>query len=346
MKKVMAVMLLTILVLTSAVSAFADTKKEDGKSLTTAEVENIMEIPVYISTLADAADETAKEKCQQAIADDVELQKDCLLTRNARTVRGIKGNFEVKKLALKESEALIQNELFSGTFERVCDLMNEGITVNYINFFVSESNAAKAAPIGIYLGSYNGYKFRYLESSAGIESSWVTPNKSTSISWPTLMAKTLKSFIGLSKNKVLTTAVVGSDIISNVVDAKPLKVSYGTSGSYLKIKVSGDLYMRDIYIEDKLNKVSGYDYYKWGRTEQTKLVVKHDAKIPTKKRTESTYDFTHDTWPSRKYTTSTPGFAGNDTLYKNILNVYQNGVGYYTYDELLDPVKLTTQLLS
>ena len=67
-------MLLIILVLTSAISAFADTKNEEDKSLTAAEVENIMGIPVYISTLADATDETAKEKCQQAIANDVELQ--------------------------------------------------------------------------------------------------------------------------------------------------------------------------------------------------------------------------------------------------------------------------------
>lgn len=160
------------------------------------------------------------------------------------------------------------------------------------------------------------------------------------------MAKKSETFHRAFKNSTVTTALVGSDVISNVVNATPLKISYGTSGSYLKIKVSGDIYMRDIFIEDKLNKVSGYDYYKWGRTEQTKLVVKHDAKIPVKKRTDSTYDFSHKTWTSKVYTTSTPGFAGNTTLYKNILYLYQNGVDYSTYNELLDPAKLTTKLLN
>ncbi|WDC83418.1 hypothetical protein PL321_11780 [Caloramator sp. mosi_1] len=41
----------------------------------------------------------------------------------------------------------------------------------------------------------------------------------------------------------------------------PLSITYSSSGGYIKAKVSGDLYIRTVFIKDNKDRIPGYAYY-------------------------------------------------------------------------------------
>lgn len=363
-RNVITIALMALLVISTAIPSFAEVSQQPPQKERQRLSAEVAALPVYITTLKDADNDQLKEAVENVIVKDVEVSKNdndkvTALSQESRLDVDASG-YQVTELDLFQKNKILQNELFAGTFENVQSLIDDGVDVSYINLFVKEEydipNASTLASNSNdpsywestcnYLGTYNGYKFLYLESAAGVNSSWVTPGNISGISWPSIIAKSAKSLIGLTKNGALSTIVVGTDLLSNLFTSTPLKITYSSAGSYLKAKVSGTLYMRDVFIRDKLNRVSGYAYYQWGRTEQTKLVVKYDAKYPTKKRTSGTYEYFDGTKTSATHTTNTPGFKGNSTLYQNILNMYNNTSGYFIYAENLNINKLVVKLLS
>jgi len=117
----------------------------------------------------------------------------------------------------------------------------------------------------------------------------------------------------------------------------PISVEYSTAGGYLKAKVSGTLYIRTILIKDVLDRIPGYAYYDWGTTEQLKAKLKIDAKWPIGKRPGGTYEYDTRTYTYEPtYVSNTPGFYGNSTLYRSVIDLYENTMGYFTHNEHID----------
>ena len=82
--------------------------------------------------------------------------------------------------------------------------------------------------------------------------------------------------------------------------------------------------------------VSGYAYYPWGYTEQTRLQQGIEAKYPISKRTSTTYNYNTTSNFGNTRTYSTPGFYGGTTFLSTVLSYYNNTSGYFTYSESIN----------
>ncbi len=104
--------------------------------------------------------------------------------------------------------------------------------------------------------------------------------------------------------------------------------------------------MRTIYIQDKLDRIPGYAYYQWGNTEEFKATLKLDAKWPTAVRPGGTYDYnTEVSTVGGQQSSRTPGFFGNSTLYRSIISLYKNELGYFPHNERIDFMSIIAKLL-
>lgn len=327
-------------------------------------------IPVYITKInaKNDVDKTlAMEKSQEKIKASINANG------NVNTFEGsiiIDQNFISTELDESEVESLINNKVFAKTFKDVEELVEAGVIVNNVNFYVDKNifaeNSNNESLLGkvtsgdpndptywetfcSYLGSYQGYKFLYLESSIGVETSYVTPkNISTSFNWGAFSSKTFKSIItGVVDSKAKTFAVV-INTIQNVFGSfqTPLNITFGSAtDSKFMTKVRGDLYNRNVLIRDLDNRVNGYAYYHWGSTNQTRLYQLVELKYPISQRTPTTYNYKIEARVSTVKITSTPGFKGSYTYLEKVYNLYKNGLGYFTLNESLDVKSLITSIL-
>ncbi len=328
------------------------------------EVVNMLsEIPIYFTYINNYNEDninSIKESVSKQIDEAKKYVSNSSSKDNVNEQLHIsKDAYEIIEVEKFSKVDIITNPLYKRTFMRVQELVEQGKKVNYINIFLNRPDAMTLSNDPddpeyweehcVYLGTYNNYKFLYLESALNVESSWVTPgNIGTSLKWNEIAQKTLEAVLGHYVKdrfyKAVKAAANGLSTFFSFFDT-PLSVTYSSSGGYLKAKVSGDLYVRTIFIQDKLDRVSGYAYYDWGSTEQFKAHLKVDAKWPTSVRPGGTYNYEYGTYTYGAQYSNTPGFYGNSTLYSSIISLYENTTGYFTHIETIDVYSIVTSLL-
>lgn len=357
-----------ILALMTPVMAAQDVPNDSTVFLTEEEKTTIANIPIYL-TYIYTSDEDEIYNIQEGAN-----QKLIEQTQEMSTYRAARSNvsegviitddaYTVRCVSPEEKSAMFDNILYTSTLKNAQELMANGIIVKNINFFVVNSPENMTAPMAANdpsdpnywlstctkLGTRNGYQFLYTESMTNVETGWVVPgNLTASLNWQSILQKSIKIAMDrYVKNTVYDTVSLTYDILSTMIDGytPPLSISYSAGGGYVKAKVSGTLYQRTIFLEDKLNKFNGYAYYTYGGTQRLASAVKVDTKYPIKQNTSGTYEFAYKTGTSNIKTTSTPGYAGNTTLYDSILSCYNMNT-YVTHVETIDVRQYMTTLLS
>lgn len=199
-------------------------------------------------------------------------------------------------------------------------------------------------------GTYNGYKFLFSEMSVEVESDEVTPgNLSSSLKWDVITKKIISASLNhYVKGVFYKTVKAASDLLSDLFSAyePALSISYGPSKGYIKARVSGDLYVKTILIRDDLNRVEGHAYYEWGTTERLAAVVRVSAKYPYKENPGGTYEYRYPSESSSVQQSYAPGYFGNATIYQSIIKLYNNKIGYFTHDELINVDEIVADLLN
>jgi hypothetical protein len=343
------------------------------------DVENALDsIPIFITyinvdnvTSLQATKENSLERIKEAISLEAPMSMASIsntIQASERSTICAEEEFEVVLIPNNEKAVMRSNPLFVNTFERIESTLDDGVIVNYVNFFLPDAfeniadniprtSAANNVNDPAYwesycnlLGTYNGYKFLYLESAFNVESAWVTPgNLSGSWKWDAILQKVVKTVLNhYVKNSLYATVKATENVISTLLGSytPALNITYSSSSGYLKSKVSGDIYTRTVLIRDDLDKVSGYAYYDWGTTERFVATLKFDAKYPISQNSAGTYNYITYVATGNTQYSNTPGFYGNATFYQSVINLYSNTVGYHTHDEFIDVSSIVAQLLS
>jgi len=370
MKKIICLLLIFSLLTTSSVAFAVETEANRSQinpiTVSPETVTALSLLPVFITYIdysdEDNIDDTkelacleindafkSRENTQHAGSQKLTIDESSALHINNST-------YEIIEVADASKAEMLNRPEFASTINRIGELVDQGVSVNYVNFFLSQNGASgtrgdpsdpaywegscpKLCPAG---GSnvYNGYKFLYIESAVNVETTPKVAGNIGSMNWTSVAAKITKLAADvIVKNAVFQVASVAYDALSAVFSGyqAPYSVTYSASSGYLKTWVSGDLYMRTILISDNLNRIAGYAYYDWGHLESFKAKTKVDAKWPVSVRPGGTYNYETNTYAysTWRYAT-TPGFNGNTTLYSSVINLYQNTIGYFTHAETVD----------
>ena len=379
MKKLTCIVMVVIMILSVVTTAFAD--DTDGRNATinstselTADTADIISnIPLFITFVSDWNDEridSIKENANfalnHAFADRVSKKAGGVNSDDILETSIIKPEFRIIEASVNDKQEFLGRYEFSSTFRRVSELVRQDVSVNYINLFLPSDYNVKASggdtndpsywenlcpklcPSG---GSnvYKGYKFLYLESSVNVETTPKVAGNIASMNWTSIIGKITKLAADvIVKDAVYQTASVAYEALSAVFGgySPPYSVTYSAASGYLKTWVSGDLYMRTILISDNLNRVNNYAYYDWGLLESFKAKTKVDAKWPVSVRPGGTYNYETCTFTYPRWrTVKTPGFNGNLSLYKSVINLYENTIGYFTHVETVDVYSVVASLI-
>ena len=251
------------------------------------------------------------------------------------------------ELTLSEKEELLNNPLFIPALERVQKLQEDGVNVSGITFNM-DYNLLSSIPkeyddpaywegVTNYLGSYNGFKFRYIESTLSVESGEIDYKSVSNISEATTWGEIAKSslvFIAkqylAGKSSELSTLFKVQSFITSMPSAS-LNIKYGKGNNgFMKYKAFGNLITRDVWMNDKDNKVYGYAYYHWGYTQLADLTISMNVKVPTSATTYKPYSGI-----VTRFKKQTPGYNGSVNLYQNLIKCY-NSVTSQNYSEDID----------
>lgn len=361
MKKCVSLLLTLCLITSLVVPAFAtDNKKISVPQLDAITEETLMDIPFFVvSTDGMELSEAQKAEATATVASYCEGVAVYLNDKSA--------TYDIVQLDESQKKNVLENPIYALAFKQIQDAIAGGTTVKYINFFsktadvVGTGRAAGDPSDASYweencrsLGTYNGYKFLYAETSYGVESSEVVPgNISGSWKWDEIAKKVLK--VGCTQlvkkggyDKYYKAVKAASNALSTLFSLydSPLSISYSSSSGYLKAKVSGDIYLRIVMIRDDLNRIDGYAYYNWGTTARFAAAMRVSAKYPYKKNASGTYEYKYPSYTHATQYSSTPGYAGNVDLYKSIIELYSNTSGYFTHDESIDVGSAVASILN
>jgi hypothetical protein len=351
----------------------------NGSSATAlAQLENI---PIYVTVL-DVSDFNERQALQTEISNELKqkIESNYDVTgqsklnkktskESAEDYIRINGEkFRLAEVTVIERTALFNNPVFFSTFSRASQLIESDVRVKNINFYINgipepEISGVRSGgiddpsywegicnPLESYGGLYNGHKFLYLESSISIETPEVVPgNITSSFNWGTFLSKSAQSFVNMYIGTVSTFVSVAKETISNILGSitTPLSVTYGAaSGGYIKTRVVGQLYMRTVLIRDDDDRVPGYAYYSWATTEQTRLQQSVASFAPVSRRTPTTYNYEYESDSSSVKTKSSSGFYGGASFYASVISLYNNYMGYFTHNEILDISSLTSSIIA
>ena len=323
---------------------------------------DIQDVPIFITTVntGETLTEEEKESISRIIDSEcLRLQEENSVEPFAQAVLQTE-NFTVTICSDVERQKIYDSPIYMPTLERIQELLNDGVKLNYLNFYLPRtatlSNAVDDTDDPEYweetypeLQTYKGYKFLYMETSAGIESSEVSPgNIQPSFSWPAIAQKAIEGSINLFVDDNLSRAISAFEAaLEDLFDIyeNPLTVTYGESEGYIKAKVSGDLYIRTILIRDDLDRIEGYAYYGWGTTECFKGAMRVNAKYPYYKRPSGLYEYRYPSYSTNRRSVITDNFYGTIALYEEIIRLYNNPIGYFTYNEHLDVGNLIASIV-
>ena len=338
----------------------------------------MMKIPIYITYIDnwDEAElskikESANAELASAFIDYCDTPDSAEQIQSSQRLSPLyikQSNYEIHEIAESEKATVIAQPEFANTYNRVLEITNQGIKVNYVNFFLPSSLNTKSSGGNANDPSYwennfpklcsdqdsnnhiySGYKFLYIESSVNVETDPKGVNDIGSMNWVSIGTSIAKLVADIRvKNQLYTAVTVAQDFLSAVFSGydAPYSVTYSASSGYLKTWVSGDLYLRTILISDNLDKIPGYAYYDWGCLESFKAKIKVDAKWPVSVRPSGLYNYETNTYtyPSR-HNSNTPGFYGNQTLYESVIDLYEQSIGYSSHIETIDLANIITSLL-
>lgn len=365
MKKLVSMFIIVCMLMANAIPAFATSYSEESQkivaeTLSEEMTQKLSDIPIYITPIEENENLTDAEKdvISRTIADSC--------SNNRLNAASVIDNYGVIKLTDTEKQDILSSPIYSSTLNRIAEIVNKGTTVKYINIFVpagflnnNETSVMSANGNAddisywesncFYLGSYNGYKFLYLESSVGVETSEVTPgNISGSLKWDAIAQKTLEvvldHYVKNNYYKAVRAVANGLSTLFSMYES-PLSITYSASSGYVKAKVSGDLYLRTVLIRDDLDRVEGYAYYNWGTTERFAAALRVDAKYPYKQNTSGTYEYKYPSYTFSTQNSNTPGYYGNNTFFSSVISLYTNTIGYFTHDESIDVYSAVASLL-
>ena len=327
----------------------------------------MMNIPIYVTTMKE--NKTLSQIQKDNIAATIQ-KKNTLSSKYTRAESGTivqqTSQYSVKQLSNTEKQAAIKSPILAPTFERYKEIIDNGGTINYINLYLPEglsltysgqeddesyweSNCAWYCDDNRSKSTYNGYKFLTLESASNVETNEVTPgNLSGSMNWTEIVNMAVRGALDVYVQDDFYQAVTTvSDVISTFLNnyEPPLSVTYSPASEYYKSSVSGTLYVKQIIIQDKLDKVSGYAYYPWGHTESLSCYINVRVKYPTDQRPTGAYNYvvTSGSYPTPEI--ETPGYEGNSTLYRSVIDLYKNHIGTFYHNEYIDDRSYIAELL-
>lgn len=322
------------------------------------------DIPFFVTTIPNITDITDEQKQMVSNAINTSAVNEISEVSNnvfqGKTVLNSE-DFNVSYSTDVQREEILSSPIYADTLEQAKTLIDQGVTVKYLNFFISESmlqgNLRYNANDPSYwenncpsFGTYNGYKLLYTESSIGVETSEVTlGNAAGSLQWTAIAKKTFQVLADhFVKNTFYKAVKALSSSLSTIMSSysNPLQITYGASGGYIKAEISGDIYTRTILIRDDLNRVDGYAYYNWGKTQRLVVAMRMKIKYPYKQNASGTYEYEYPSYTSSKQTSYTPGHNGNSTIYRSIVSLYENTTGYFTHDEYIDVHSFIATLLN
>ncbi len=275
----------------------------------------------------------------------------------------LKSNSNIVKVSENEKANLLENPIYHMVFKQWDEVIeeNKDLNITHINIFIPENKSSVTKSSNDpndpsyweknaeYLGSYEGYKFLYIESEARVESSWVEAGNVTSgLNWTDIFTYKLEYAMDkYVKNAIYDTAKLISSTISTMIGfyETPFSVTYGSTEGDIQSKVKGTLYARTVFIEDKLDRISGYAYYSWGSTQMFDPTLLVEVTYPISQRTSTTYNYETENGSYNAARVSTPGFNGNSTLYESVLQLYEKTWGYFTHDESVDVNNTISNLL-
>lgn len=357
MKKFVGLMLVICLLGTLCVPVFAAGAEKLPEATLDGTVQaKIMDIPIFV-ILTDGIELTEEQKDEATASVANYCNGGVERLTNDSTI------YEVVQLTDAQKLSVFKNPIYTSTFQQIEEMISGGVKVKYVNLFSGASdvdyavNTAGDPDDTSYwedncrsLGTYNGYKFLYLESSAGVESSEVKPgNISGSWKWSEIAKKSIEAvcdhYVKGNFYKAVKAVSNGLSTLFSIYES-PLTISYGSSDGYVKAKVSGDIYIRTVLIRDDLDRVEGYAYYNWGTTQRFAAALRVDAKYPYKKNASGTYEYRYPSYTYPTQNSSTPGYYGNSTLYASIIQLYNNTIGYFTHDESIDVSSTVASMLS
>lgn len=345
-------LLLSLAVIVSLISPLgythaADSEKIPAVQLDDAIRESLMDIPIFI-----VASENSRLTEEQKDDVNASIVNYCAGTNQA--LINDSDEYDIIPLNDEQKQSVLENPIYTSTFERVQEMIDSGLTVKYVNLFSDPFNVTGTQRASddqndtaywekkcTSLGTYNGYKFLYLEASSGVETSLVTPgNLSSSLKWGEIAKKSITVVCDHYVKGTFYKAVKAiDDALSTLFNSygSPLNISYTpSSNQYLKTRVSGQIYLRTVLIRDDLNRIDGYAYYPWGTTEKLEAALRVETKYPSKQNPSGTYEYTYTSYTYPKQATTTPGYSGNATFYKSLIQLYTNTTGYFTHEESID----------
>ncbi len=324
-------------------------------------LEKIAQIPIYITSTEGTTILTDAEK--DAISKVIAVSYK---EASNRPESGIT-QCRITRLSAEQKNNLLAMPIFKLFFKRFEKEIESGVKLKYINIYApssvlnlvmdsTQSTRANADDVSYwesncsYLGTYNGYKFLYLESSYAVETSEVIPgNISGSWKWNEIAAKSLKvamdHYVKGTFYQTVRAAQNGLSTIFELYDA-PLSVSYSTSSGYIKAKVSGDVYVRMVLIRDDLDRVAGYAYYDWATTERLAAALRVDMKYPYKQNSSGTWEYRYPSYTFPTQQSTTPGYYGNSSFYSSVIALYNATNGYFTHDEDINIYSAVASMLS
>ena len=192
-----------------------------------------------------------------------------------------------------------------------------------------------------YLNYKNGYIFRYLDAETSVNTNYFTPdNLSGSLNWQTIATMGVKLAAKYYKNgQFIQTVTSAIDSLSNIIDIynPPISVTYSNAtGSSLRSKASGTCYVRDIFIRDNLDRISGFLYYSWATVEYSELYLRTETRWPIS-YSAGAYHYAEGYNISSMQTYGTPGYNNNSSsILTTIIALYENTSGYFTHSETLN----------
>lgn len=336
------------------------------------------DIPVFISNIA-----TEDEEQRLQLQEEVNAQLDDRIENSAETMSTSSdlSDQQYELLSLQTSDYTVveltdeqiisaqSNPLFANAFAKIQTWINEGVNIQYINFFTSavpagtystnasgvisdpESEAAWEAACD-YFGTYGGYKFLMFEYCVKVETDHVTPGAITeTFNWGLFLRRSLEFLadVYLGTDEMNAGIIVAKEVISAMTDAsvKPLSVNYDPDFATFETWVYGYLYTRDVYVQDKLDRADGTAYDCWGSMQESQLYIRYEADIPVSRRTSTTYNYEPVDGLSGVKIYETPGFSDKTAFMATLLEYYNRSTFLiYVYNEELDIDSIATALVS
>lgn len=336
---------------------------------------NIEDIPVFI-TEVNSADLTQLTDIKNSATDylDAQIAERRQLNNNTdikgknennlnnQLISNFNTDYSIIELTYDEKNDLFLHPIYKYSMLRGNEIIASGINLEYINILKPTNTSSSRSLVSDsdseeyweseceYFGSRNGYKFLYTETAYRITTNYVTPGNVTStFNWgdfASSIVETVASMAAGSMNRVVQIAETAVSIMLGSI--KPaLSVTYEEAADGdIEVAIDGHIYTRTVFIQDKLDRFTGYAYYYIGGADQAKIYQKMMALVPTGIRTSTTYEYTLYQGQSSKLTFNTPGFLPSREICETYIDYYNMTGAYLTYEETLDPGSLITSLIS